>query len=93
MFCTVFFSPSLTSTLGEVAWHDFVHALASTGLAEKIYGPMWQFSLAALGADRSIQFHEPHPRGKAPFCVARRHGRRLNRAFGWHGGMFVSREK
>lgn len=39
--------------------------------------------------DTVYRFHEPHPRGKIPFTVARRHGRRLSRTYGWFGGMFV----
>lgn len=83
-----------TSTPGEVTWNDFLHAMASTGFAaEKLYGPVWQFSPTNLDINRSIWFHEPHPHGKIPFTVARRHGRTLNRAYGWFGDMFVLREK
>ena len=94
VFRTLFYNPSPTATPGEVSWHDFLHALTSTGFAaEKLYGSVWQFRPAALDVDRSIQFHEPHPRGKIPFQVARRHGRRLNRAYGWFWGMFTLKEK
>ncbi|EKG20875.1 hypothetical protein MPH_01739 [Macrophomina phaseolina MS6] len=89
VFSTLFYSPSTSSQPGEVAWADFLHAMTSAGFApEKLYGSVWQFSPTKLGVERSIQFHEPHPSGKIPFLVARRHGRRLNRAYGWHGGMF-----
>jgi hypothetical protein len=68
--------------------------MASTGFRiEKLYGSVWQFSPTSLDVERSIHFHEPHPKGKIPFEVARRHGRRLTRAYGWHGGMFVLKEK
>ncbi|OTA79577.1 hypothetical protein M434DRAFT_402053 [Hypoxylon sp. CO27-5] len=93
VFRTVFFNPEVTSTPGEIAWSDFLHAMTSTGLfsAEKLYGSVWQFQRSdGLGR---IQFHEPHPRGKIPFTIARRHGRRLNRAFGWAGEMFKLRQK
>ncbi|KAH8759995.1 hypothetical protein F5883DRAFT_564348 [Diaporthe sp. PMI_573] len=94
VFRTLFYNPSPTATPGEVSWNDFLHALTSTGFAaEKLYGSVWQFRPAALDVDRSIQFHEPHPRGKIPYQVARRHGRRLNRAYGWFGGMFTLKEK
>lgn len=90
VFRTVFYTPSLTATPGEVPWTDFVHAMISTGFAaEKLYGLVWQFSPARLDVDRSIQFHEPHPVSKLPYRTARRFGRRLNKAYGWHGGMFV----
>lgn len=90
VFRAIFFNPVATSTPGEVPWNDFLHALFSTGFAaEKLYGSVWQFRPTALDVERSIQFHEPHPRGKIPFRVARRHGRRLHRAYGWHGDMFV----
>ncbi|RYO96355.1 hypothetical protein DL764_007491 [Monosporascus ibericus] len=94
VFRTLFFNPAVTSSPGEVSWNDFLHAMTSTGLfaAEKLYGSVWQFQ--KLEGDQSrIQFHEPHPRGKIPFTTARRHGRRLNRAFGWVGDTFVLREK
>lgn len=94
VFRVLFFNPDVTSSPGEVAWTDFVHAMTSTGLfgAEKLYGSVWQFQ--KLAEDQSkIQFHEPHPRGKIAFTIARRMGRRLSRAFGWAGGTFVLREK
>ena len=94
VFRTIFFTPSTTSTSGEVAWLDFLHAMAATGFApEKLYGSVWNFSPALLNVERSIQFHEPHPSGKIPYRTARRHGRRLERAYGWHGGMFRLVEK
>lgn len=89
-FKTLFFTPSTSSQPGEVAWGDFLHAMSSTGFtAEKLYGSVWQFTPTRLDVERSIQFHEPHPSGKIPFTTARRHGRRLNRAYGWYGGMFA----
>ncbi|KAJ3579646.1 hypothetical protein NPX13_g909 [Xylaria arbuscula] len=93
VFRTVFFDPAANTTAGEVAWRDFLHAMDSTGFAaEKLYGSVWHFQPTTLDVERSIQFHEPHPRGKIPFLVARRHGRRLNRAYGWHGSMFVLKD-
>ncbi|KAK3357834.1 hypothetical protein B0T25DRAFT_630794 [Lasiosphaeria hispida] len=91
VFRTLFFNPGVTSSPGEVAWHDFVHAMTSTGLfaAEKLYGSAWQFQRLDTESQVKIQFHQPHPRGKIPFTMARRMGRRLFRAFGWAGGMFV----
>ncbi|OCL06401.1 hypothetical protein AOQ84DRAFT_411066 [Glonium stellatum] len=89
-FKTIFFTPSASSQPGEVAWGDFLHAMSSIGFtAEKLYGSVWQFTPTKLDVERSIQFHEPHPCGKIPFTIARRYGRRLDRAYGWHGGMFV----
>ncbi|RFU24654.1 hypothetical protein B7463_g11683, partial [Scytalidium lignicola] len=94
VFRALFFNPATTSTPGEVPWIDFVHAMCSTGfLAEKLYGSVWQFRPTKLGVDRSIQFHEPHPHAKISFTIARRFGRRLNRAYGWFGGMFILKEK
>ncbi|PNP75469.1 hypothetical protein FNYG_11273 [Fusarium nygamai] len=44
-FRILFYDPDVTSTPGEVAWNDFLHALTSVGLAaEKLYGSVWQFS-------------------------------------------------
>ncbi|KPI41029.1 uncharacterized protein AB675_8031 [Cyphellophora attinorum] len=94
VFKNLFHTPSLTAAPGEIDWADFLHALASIGFgAEKLYGSVWQFNPTRIDVDRAIQFHEPHPSGKIPFFAARRHGRRLNRAYGWHGGMFVLAEK
>lgn len=94
VFRTVFFNPALTSTPGEVPWNDFLHAMASVGFTVmKLYGSVWQFQPTRLDVERNIQFHEPHPRGKLPFTTARQYGRRLNRAYGWFGGMFVLDEK
>ncbi|KAI8713049.1 hypothetical protein NCS52_01248200 [Fusarium sp. LHS14.1] len=94
VFRTLFFNPDVNSTPGSVLWNDFLHAMVATGFqAEKLYGSVWQFSPTALDVERSIHFHEPHPKGKIPFEVARRHGRRLTRAYGWFGGMFVLKKK
>ncbi|CAG7950189.1 unnamed protein product [Penicillium olsonii] len=94
VFRIIFFNPATTSTPGEIPWNDFLHSMASVGFtAMKLYGSVWQFQPTKLDVERSIQFHEPHPRGKLPFTTARRFGRRLNRAYGWFGGMFVLKEK
>lgn len=94
VFRTLFYTPSLTSTLGEVAWPDFLFAMSTVGFRpEKLYGSVWQFSPTKLDVERSIQYHEPHPSGKIPYWISRSHGRRLNRASGWHSQMFVLAEK
>jgi hypothetical protein len=78
-------------------------------VVQKLYGSVWQFQPQGLMPTtktttktttthnaanlKAIQFHEPHPKGKIPFWVARRYGRRLQRAYGWGGGLFVLREK
>jgi hypothetical protein len=90
VFKALFFSPKSVDLPGETPWVDFLHALASTGFRpEKLYGSVWQFTPTNLDVERSINFLEPHPHSKIPFQVARRIGRRLNRAYGWHSGMFV----
>ncbi|KAM0246503.1 hypothetical protein ACHAQJ_010185 [Trichoderma viride] len=90
VFRTLFFNSDITSTPGEIPWNDFVHTMVSVGfVARKLYGSVWQFSPAEIDVQGSIQFHEPHPRGKISFMIARRHGRRLTRAYGWTGDMFV----
>ena len=97
MFKTLFFSPSTTSTPGEVAWSDFLYAMVAVGFVpEKLYGSVWQFSpdRDKLAVERSIQFHEPHGANtKILYRIARRHGRRLNRAYGWDGSSFTLEEK
>ncbi|KAE8453917.1 hypothetical protein EG329_007693 [Mollisiaceae sp. DMI_Dod_QoI] len=90
VFKALFFNPSQSDLPGEISWTDFLFAMASTGFSpEKLYGSVWQFTPSILDVERSISFHEPHPAGKIPFRNARRMGRRLARAYGWHGGMFV----
>ncbi|KAL7627940.1 hypothetical protein AAE478_002135 [Parahypoxylon ruwenzoriense] len=90
VFRILFYNPAVHTTPGEVVWHDFLHAMAETGFsAQKLYGSIWHFQPSKLDVERSIQFHEPHPSGKIPFLVARRYGRRLNRAYGWFGDMFA----
>jgi hypothetical protein len=90
VFSTLFFQPSQTAQPGEIPWNDFLHAMGTTAFTvEKLYGSVWQFTPRNLDVERSIQFHEPHPIAKIPFRVARRIGRRLNRAYGWHGQMFT----
>lgn len=90
VFRTLFYNPNITSSPGEVPWNDFLHAMTTTGfMAEKLYGSVWQFRPTNLDVERAIQFHEPHPKGKLTFTMARRIGRRLNRAYGWMGSMFV----
>lgn len=97
VFKTLFYSPSVTSTPGEVAWSDFLYAMGAVGFVpEKLYGSVWQFSPDPdkLAVERSIQFHEPHGANvKIPYQIARRHGRRLNRAYGWDGSSFKLEEK
>ena len=90
-FSILFYTPSSQSeNPGEVPWPDFLHAMASAGFSiEKLYGSVWQFTPKKLDVEASIQFHEPHPQGRIPFVVARRHGRRLYRAYGWTGETFV----
>ncbi|KAJ5081186.1 hypothetical protein N7456_013424 [Penicillium angulare] len=83
VFRTIFFNPSTTSTPGEVPWNEFLHAMTSVGFAAiKLHGSTWQFEPTKLDVERNIQFHEPHPKGKLAFRVARNYGRRLNRAYG-----------
>lgn len=97
VFKTLFYSPSVTSTPGEVARKDFLYAMLSIGFVPgKLYGSVWQFSpdLDKLAVERSVQFHEPHNvNTKILYCIARRHGRRLNRAYGWDGSSFTLEEK
>ena len=93
VFKTIFFTPSISATPGDIKWTDFLHAMTSTGFTpEKLYGSVWHFSPIRVELKRSINFHEPHKDGKAadkiPYCIARRIGRRLNRAYGWEGSSF-----
>ncbi|KAK5747464.1 hypothetical protein LTR17_000105 [Elasticomyces elasticus] len=89
VFRTLFYHPSASATPGEVPWIDFLHAMHTIGfMPEKLYGSVWQFQPIDLDVERNIQFHEPHPTPKLAYRIARRFGRRLERAYGWNGGMF-----
>ncbi|KAG0043473.1 hypothetical protein BGZ83_011357 [Gryganskiella cystojenkinii] len=96
VFSTLFYQPSSSAQPGEIPWIDFLHAMISIGFAvEKLYGSVWHFtptvgesSDSTDNLTRSIQFHEPHPVPKIPYRRARTIGRRLLRAYGWHGEMF-----
>ncbi|OJJ37693.1 hypothetical protein ASPWEDRAFT_93070, partial [Aspergillus wentii DTO 134E9] len=89
VFLALFYKPESKQQPGEVPWSDFLHAMTCTGfIPEKLYGSVWQFTPTNLDVERSIHFHEPHPYSRIPFRVARRYGRRLNRAYAWDGSMF-----
>jgi hypothetical protein len=89
LFSILFHNPENEPPPGEILWSEFLHALSSTGFAvEKQYGSAWLFTPPNEG-QRSIIFHEPHPSNKIPLHVARRHGRRLERAYGWTSATFV----
>jgi plasmid maintenance system killer protein len=90
VFRTLFYTPDINATPGEVAWTDFLHAMVSAGFsAQKLGGSAWQFKPLKLDVERPIQFHDPHPSGKLAYKLARLIGRRLNHAYGWAGNMFV----
>jgi hypothetical protein len=90
VFSSLFYKPESQEQPSEIPWSDFLHAMASIGFViEKLYGSVWQFTPTNLDVERSIHFHEPHPHDRISFHVARRYGRRLNRAYGWIESMFV----
>lgn len=98
VFSTLFHTRSSTSNPGEVPWTEFLHAMRSAGFGmEKLQGSAWQFTpnvdndSGMSAGTRSIMFHEPHPHSRIPFWDARRHGRRLTRAYGWSGETFVAK--
>lgn len=98
VFKTIFFTPSISATPGEIKWVDFLHAMVSVGFEpEKLYGSVWHFTPVGLGLQGSIHFHEPHKEGKAtgkiPYRVARRMGCRLTRRYRWDGSSFSLAEK
>lgn len=92
VFTTLYHDANHTSPPGEIPWSEFLSAMASIGFAiRKLDGSAWVFeppSSADSGMGRSIIFHEPHPSGKVAYQVARRWGRRLERAYGWTGASF-----
>ena len=91
VFSILFHDPAAQSIPpGELPWTDFLHALSSTGFSvEKQNGSAWLFVPPSNISQRPIIFHEPHPSSKIPIHIARRHGRRLARAYGWTSNTFV----
>lgn len=90
VFSTIFRLSTKDGVPGEMPWTDFVHAMVSLGFAvQSLDGSASIFSPADGRLGRSIIFHEPHPTSKIPYLVAKRVGRRLNRAFGWTAESFV----
>lgn len=88
---SILFNNSAEGNLpGEVPWNEFLHALSSAGFAvEKNHGSAWLFTPPPVDGWHPIIFHEPHPSSKIPIQVALRHGRRLERAYGWTAQTFV----
>ena len=90
VFSTLFHTDSESEPPGEIPWAEFLSAMASVGFSiKKLDGSAWVFEPQNALFRRSIIFHEPHPTSKLPFTVARRYGRRLERAYGWTGESFV----
>jgi hypothetical protein len=82
VFATMFHVPSANEqqNTGEVAWSEFLYAMKTIGFSvEKLYGSSWQFEPDTIDLQRSIQFHEPHPRAKIWFWLLKNFGRRLHR--------------
>ncbi|KAJ4347250.1 uncharacterized protein N0V89_011190 [Didymosphaeria variabile] len=94
VFRSLFHSVDSPNQPSQVAWPDFVHAMVSAGFgAEKLPATSaWHFTPVLVDADRSIQFHEPHPSNKLPMTWAREYGRRLTRAYGWDGETFALKD-
>lgn len=89
IFTTLFYTPSEANAPGEIPWSEFLSAMASVGFSlKKLDGSAWLFAPVDDLFGRSIIFHEPHPSNKIPFKIARRFGRRLERAFGWTSESF-----
>jgi hypothetical protein len=89
VFKALFHTPFTNDTPAEVQWSDFLHAMVKGGLSvEKMHGSAWKLSLGSGAMEHAIQFHEPHPDSKLPLSLARRYGRRLERAYSWTGDSF-----
>lgn len=88
-FTTLFHTTDTDDMPGEISWADFLQAMSSVGFAvSKLDGSAWMFK-PQDEVQRGIIFHEPHPHSKIPLIMARRHGRRLQRAYGWTAETFV----
>lgn len=90
VFSTLFHGKVNETLPGEIPWSEFLSAMASVGFSiQKLDGSAWVFEPQDDLFRRSIIFHEPHPSNKIPFTIARRIGRRLERAYGWTSENFV----
>ncbi|KAH8726470.1 hypothetical protein GQ44DRAFT_726042 [Phaeosphaeriaceae sp. PMI808] len=89
VFRMLFPSQNVGELRRSIRWAEFVNALTKLGFsAEQLHGSAWQFSPKTLQLERGIQFHMPHPEGEVSLQLARRFGRRLNRAYGWDASTF-----
>ncbi|KAL9086523.1 MAG: hypothetical protein Q9159_004112 [Coniocarpon cinnabarinum] len=89
VFRKMFVAPSSDCQPGEVAWHDFLHAIISAGFtAERFHGSAWHFTPTRAYYKAGFQFNEPYPCGKIPFEAIKRLGRRLSWAYGWRACIF-----
>lgn len=91
VFSTMFHVPSANEqhNTGEISWSEFLYSMKRIGFSvEKLFGSSWQFRPDTIDVQRSIQFHEPHPRAKMWYWLSKEYGRRLNRAYGWTGETF-----
>ena len=82
VFATMFHVPSANEqqNTGEIAWSEFLYSMKMIGFSvEKLYGSSWQFTPDTIDVQRSIQFHEPHPRAKIWYWLMKNFGRRLHR--------------
>lgn len=87
---SVIFNTDNQELPGEIPWTEFLHGMSSAGFSiEKQHGSAWLF-MPSDETQRSIIFHAPHPTNKIPMHIARRHGRRLTRAYGWTAKTFFS---
>ncbi|KAK5627740.1 hypothetical protein RRF57_003455 [Xylaria bambusicola] len=90
VFNSLFFNPLASSRPGEIPWTEFLRAMHIIGFsAEKLQGSAWRFTPSHVDAKCSIQIHQPHPGSKLPLVTARRIGRRLSKAYGWQGHIFI----
>lgn len=89
VFTTLFYSSTEEQPPGEVAWSEFLSAMASVGFSmQKLGGSAWVFAPTNDEWKQSIIFHEPHPESRMSFQMARRFGRRLWRTYGWSSENF-----
>lgn len=92
---SLFFKPNSTDAAKELSWQDFVYTMAFIGFkVQQLQGSSWYFEPGTdMNEDSSIEIHQPHPKGKHSFRVARRIGRRLSRRYGWTYDTFVPKIK
>ncbi|CAJ2512504.1 Uu.00g055190.m01.CDS01 [Anthostomella pinea] len=75
----------LLDSPGETRWTELLYTMTKIGFSvQNLGGSIWEFiAVADLGLARGIHFHDLDPANKVSIRKVRRHGKRMNRVYGW----------